>query len=248
MKKLLVALLVIFCSVPGLSQTRKPVYVDGVNVYSKPKIYADSFDGYLNIRSAPSTSSEIIGAFCNGQVPGYVIKQEGNWAKIYYRGDVGYVYKKNTSSRPTVAVTSEADVSWLEGIWSDNRCDACLLFDNGTYMIEIMHMEEGNEVEIGTYRLAGNSVILSPFMYEYKVESHNSEYGYVSAFVYEEDLYPKSLEIDYENETIGDLEFVEYLDPELRLIDECDEYFACSDLTREEFLKKKEFVKEALKR
>ena len=133
MKKLLVALLVVFCGLPCLAQTREPVYVDGVNVYSKPKIYANSFDGFLNMRSAPSTSAKIVGAFRNGEIPGYVIKQEGNWAKIYYQGVTGYVYKKNTTSTPTVAVTIDVDGEWLQGVWVHMEgFESYAFFNNGT--------------------------------------------------------------------------------------------------------------------
>jgi hypothetical protein len=233
MKKLLIAFLVIFCSIPCLSQTQEPVYVDGVNVYSKPKIYSNSYDGYLNMRSAPSSSGNIVGMFRNGETPGYVIKQEGNWIKVYYKGDVGYVYKKYTCSTPTVAVTSEVDASWLEGIWSRNGYDALMFFDNGTYKLSTM--EDG--IEIGTYRLAANAVVVTPVKY----------WGYDDVVYYEEELEPRSYVIDFEECTVGVMEYVDYLDPAEKAENEC-EYTTCCDLTRGEFLKEKESVKAALKK
>ena len=126
-------MLVIFCSLPCVSQTQKPIYVDGVNVYTKPKIYADSFDGFVNMRSLPSSKGNIVGKFRNGQVPGYAIKQEGNWIKIYYKGLTGYVYKKYTTSKPTIEVTVDVEGSWIEGLWGNNGYTVYMFFDNGTY-------------------------------------------------------------------------------------------------------------------
>ena len=203
MKKLLVALLVVFCGLPCLAQTLKPVYVDGVNVYTKSKIYANSFDGYLNMRTAPSTSAKIVGAFRNGEMPGYVIKQEGNWVKIYYQGVIGYVYKKNTSSSPTVAVTVDVDTDWLQGVWIDEEMgyDVYMFFGNGTYELRTV----GYDIEMGTYRFAGKSVVLTPFVYKGRTWEETGETVHVT--VYEDKIAeycePRSFDIDLENDVLG---------------------------------------------
>ena len=238
MKKLLVALLVVFCGLPCLAQTREPVYVDGVNVYSKPKIYANSFDGFLNMRSAPSTSGNIVGVFRNGEVPGYVIKQEGNWAKIYYQGVTGYVYKKNTSSSPTVAVTVDVDAEWLQGIWvcEEEDWEAFLLFDNGTYEYRTQH----DYFEYGTYRLGGNSIILTPSMNMQLVRIPIPGGGFTEDREYIEDPESLSFVIDTNSGKIGEMKRKEFVGPE-------DAYGHCN-LTREQFFKAKESVKVLLKK
>lgn len=242
MKKLLVALLVIFCSLPCLSQTQEPIYVDGVNVYTRPKIYSNCFDGYLNIRSTPSSKGNIIGKFRNGRVPGYAIKQEGNWVKIYYKGVTGYVYKKETSSKPTVEVTVDVDGSWLQGIWQDaeNKYFYLLLFDNGTYEYwDIMNRE------FGTYRLAGKSVVLTPIMSRTLVRTYNGEGG----------TYSGMIEVD---EPIEDPSQSFFIDPESQslIIDVYNRKiggmqrkgFGDIGWTREEFFKEKKSTKSILKK
>lgn len=229
MKKLFLFWLVIFCSLPCLSQT----YVDGVDVYSRPKIYSDSFDGYLNIRSTPSAKGNIVGTFRNGQVPGYTIKQEGNWIKIYYEGVTGYVYKKHTSSEPTIEVTVNVDGSWLQGLWEDEDCGVYMLFDNGTYAWDTGY----DETIMGTYRLAGNSVVLTPVMYKQLIRA---PYGgeYVEDVGYMEDSDSESFVIDVSSHEIGGMKRKEF-DPTGE---------GGSDVTREQFFKVKASVKSALQK
>ena len=235
MKKLLVALLVVFCGLPCLAQTREPVYVDGVNVYSKPKIYANSFDGFLNMRSAPSTSAKIVGAFRNGEIPGYVIKQEGNWAKIYYQGVTGYVYKKNTTSTPTVAVTIDVDGEWLQGVWVHMEgFESYAFFNNGTYQ---WANEDRTEFEIGTYRLAGNLVVLTPVMYKGLIRIPVPGGGYTEDIGFVDDCEPTTFVIDIEEGTIDYMSRLGFVSPG-------DEY-ACY-MTYEQFLEEKAAVKALL--
>lgn len=237
MKKLLVALLVVFCALPCLAQTREPVYVDGVNVYSKPKIYANSFDGFLNIRTAPSTNGKIVGEFRNGEIPGYVIKQEGNWAKIYYQDVTGYVYMKNTTSTPTVAVTLDIDGEWMTGIWGyDDYEEVYMFFDNGTYL---WRTGEFGEILIGTYRLAGNSVVLTPFVYKELIRVPIPGGGYTEDVGFVDESEPTTFVIDTEEGTIEGMNRMEFASPG----DDYGNY-----LTYEQFLKEKASVKAALNR
>lgn len=241
MKRILVALLVIFCSLPCVSQTQKPIYVDGVNVYTKPKIYADSFDGFVNMRSLPSSKGNIVGKFRNGQVPGYAIKQEGNWIKIYYKGLTGYVYKKYTTSKPTIEVTVDVEGSWIEGLWGNNGYTVYMFFDNGTYE----YRTDKWDTLIGTYRLAGNSIVLTPYRYEGR--DHREEIGDGDHVVlYSDQLAgywdPEALVIDVKNQTIGGMERSEFTDPPTP----DDEYWDGCMVTREEFFGEKASVKAAL--
>ena len=243
MKKLLVAFLVICCSLPCLSQTQKSINADDVNIYTRPKIYADSFEGFLNIRSLPSPNGEILGQFRNGREPGYVIEKKGKWIKIYYNGMTGYVCKKYTTSRPTIEVTVDIDGSWLEGLWGNTAYTVYLFFDNGTYE----YRSDKYDVEIGTYRLAGDTILLIPYMYEGRYHRPNIGDGdhvvlnrnQLAGF-----CFPEKFVIDVKNQTIDGMERSEFVAPPTPDV----EYWDGCMVTREEFFEEKEFVKSALKR
>lgn len=57
-------------------------------------VYADAYDGFTNIRTAPNMNGAIIGEILNGGDPALYIGESGNWYKVNYKGTVGYVYNK----------------------------------------------------------------------------------------------------------------------------------------------------------
>jgi N-acetylmuramoyl-L-alanine amidase len=83
--------------VSGVETEKPPVNVDAVTV-------AVSLTSGLNVRSGPSTSNGIIGTLAKGQeVP--VLSVNGNWVKVQYGNQTGYVSKlylklKNTEGNP----------------------------------------------------------------------------------------------------------------------------------------------------
>ena len=135
--------------------------VDGVYLSQCMKIYSKSYDGFLNIRESTTTKSRQIGQFRNGPEPAYVLKREGKWLKIYYRGMKGYVHESLISYEPTIAVTVNVDADWLEGIWGNNGYTAYLIFNNGTYAYE----QQYGTICVGTYMLEGNEIVLTPVVH-----------------------------------------------------------------------------------
>ena len=70
----------------------------------------------LNIRSGPSTSYSKLGSFSkNDSVSIVELEPVKNWHKIWYKGDMAYVYAKyvNTQSAPTVEATGVITASVL---------------------------------------------------------------------------------------------------------------------------------------
>jgi hypothetical protein len=99
-------------------------------------VYADSYDGYLNIRATPSSKGTIVGKFRNGPQGAIKLGVSGNWMEIDYNGVVGFVLKKSVVTYPTKAVTVDVDEKWLAGPWyPSHRNFAYVIFSNGTYTV-----------------------------------------------------------------------------------------------------------------
>lgn len=74
-------------------------------------IYANSYDGFVNIRQTPSANSAILGELVNGGAPATLISNEGKWYKVNYNGIVGYVkseYVNIGNSAPAASAASAA--------------------------------------------------------------------------------------------------------------------------------------------
>lgn len=121
-------------------------------------VYADSYDGFLNIRATPSSKGTIIGKFRNGSHGAVKLGVSGNWMEIEYDGIVGYVAKSHVSTTPTKEVTVDIDTKWLMGPWYPSHKEyAYLLFNNGTYTVQY----EYGALAYGTYRLEGDEIIFN---------------------------------------------------------------------------------------
>ena len=124
-------------------------------------VYCNSYDGFLNIRSIPSSKGEKLGKFRNGPEGAIKIGESGNWMEIDYNGVVGFVLKKSVVTYPTKAVTVDVDEKWLAGAWYPaHRNYAYLIFNNGTYTVQY----EYGTLAYGTYRLEGDEIILNATM------------------------------------------------------------------------------------
>ena len=139
----------------------------------------------------------------------------------------------NTGSTPTIEVAVDIDGSWLQGIWVEEYGDVYMFFDNGTYKSII----RGQDVEIGTYKLAADSVVLTPYKYDGRIWDDLGCTHYVVLCGEELARYrdTKSYGIN-----IGDMSRCDNFHYE----DEgCNLY-----ITREDFFKAKESVKVLLKK
>lgn len=142
----------------------------------------------------------------------------------------------NTGSTPTIEVAIDIDGSWLQGIWVEEEWEAFLLFDNGTYEYRTQH----DYFEYGTYRLDGNSIILTPIMNMQLVRIPIPGGGFTEDRGYIEDPESLSFVVDTNSGKIGEMKRKEFVGPE-------DAYGHCN-LTREQFFKAKESVKVLLKK
>jgi len=177
-------------------------------------VYANGFDGFVNIREAPTTKSKKLCEFKNGPKGAEFLGKEGEWTKINFEGTTGYILSKMTSSTPTIEYTGTVDVNWLEGTW--NCCGyAIFIFKNGTY-------ERGYDYtnEYGRYHLQNNEIVLVPAVImapEIRAANAQDE--------------PTTLQINKAKDSLGDFHRTSYLGPEdARMIKEedmCIDYGYC---------------------
>ena len=131
------------------------------NNVSADLVYCNSYDGYLSIRSTPSSKGEKIGKFKNGPEGAIRLSETGSWVEVDCNGVVGYVAKKYVVTYPTKAVTVDIDEKWLVGPWyPSHRNYAYLIFNNGTYTVQY----EYGTLAYGTYQVEGDEIIFSATM------------------------------------------------------------------------------------
>ena len=129
-----------------------------------PKVYSNCYDGYLNVRQAPTTQSQIVGKLKNGSVGAELLGVEGSWSRVRVNGVVGYVASKYLQSTPTEAVY--VDASAFIGIWvRTHGGDRCYeIKSNGKFAFSTPHGSTAN----GTWYLSGYKLILK-FSDGYKI-------------------------------------------------------------------------------
>lgn len=66
-----------------------------------PKVYANAYDGFVNIRQAPQNKTPVLGVLRNGPKGAILLGIEGDWTKINCNGIVGYVLSKYVQDTPT---------------------------------------------------------------------------------------------------------------------------------------------------
>lgn len=110
-----------------------------------------------------------------------------------------------------------------------------MIFDNGTYEYII----DDTEKEVGTYILAGDSVLMTPVAYKTLIRTPEGG-GFVEDVEFVGESEPKSFVVDADNRTIGELKHKEFVSPAAK------EWYM--DVTRDEFLKAKASVKSILKK
>jgi hypothetical protein len=118
-----------------------------------PRVYSNCYDGYLNVRSAPSSKSTIVGTLRNGPEGAELLGVEGSWSKVRVNGVVGYVFSNYLQSKPTDPVYISA--SEVVGQWGYvNQC--LTIKSNGKFV----HVLGSMITEEGTWYLSRNKLII----------------------------------------------------------------------------------------
>ena len=149
-----------------VQQTTPTVEEEAEPVDTRPHVYANAFDGFVNIRETAQAKAPILGVLRNGPEGAVLLGTEGEWTQVDCNGIVGYVLSKYVQDTPTEPVDEGIDLRWLEGWWGSDEEDGCgciLIFDNGGYMDYSCMFCEGNFTDKGSYKLEKTSIVLTPF-------------------------------------------------------------------------------------
>ena len=128
-----------------------------VEEVSEVRIYSTAYDGYTNVRQAPTSKSQILGKLRNGNEYVVLVGMEGNWYQVEYYDQIGYVHKDHVGDTPSMPVTVDVDVNWLSGCWSNEGYSYTLIYSNGKYTEEHQY---GTMLH-GRWHLEGNEIVLT---------------------------------------------------------------------------------------
>lgn len=82
------------CVYRPIGLSGNPVDISPSETYENEHyVYSSAYDGYVNIRSAASAKSRILGALYNGGEGAFYLGQYGKWYKVLYNGTTGYCHK-----------------------------------------------------------------------------------------------------------------------------------------------------------
>lgn len=97
-------------------------------------VYSNCYDGYLNVRSQPTSKSQIVGRLNNGPEGAELLGVEGTWSRVRVGGVVGYVASKYLQSTATDPVYIKASAVVGEWVWTNIR-SGCIytIKSNGTF-------------------------------------------------------------------------------------------------------------------
>jgi hypothetical protein len=130
MKRVFVLALAVLLSTLTLSAQNANVKYSG-DAQSGEKVYSCAYDGFVNMRQAPSFKAAKIGKFKNGPTGATLIRNLGEWMEINYNGVRGYVPSRFVQDEPTVAYTGTATVKNITGIWYNFFFGPLYIYENG---------------------------------------------------------------------------------------------------------------------
>ena len=122
-----------------------------------PMVYANSYDGYLNVRAQPTTQSQILARLNNGPDGAELLGVEGSWSKVRVNGVVGYVSSKYLQSTPTDPVY--IDASAVVGDWLGDCSGVLTIKSNGKFE-HTFGFSAMSETVGGSWYLSRKSVVL----------------------------------------------------------------------------------------
>ena len=96
MKRLLKALLLVavtlsMASCDSLNKKKSKQPEQPVSNPYEVRVYSNAYDGFVNVREAPTTKSAILGKLRNGEDYLVQVAVEGNWIAVQWHGMIGYV-------------------------------------------------------------------------------------------------------------------------------------------------------------
>ena len=124
------------------------------------RIYANGYDGYVNIRQAPTTKSAVIGRLRNGNDYAVQVGVQGNWITVEYNNTIGYAHNSMVGYSPWPAVNLDVEAEWFQGAYETNDSESpsyFYIYKNGKFAYSFDY----EAWYYGTWRLEGEDIILT---------------------------------------------------------------------------------------
>ncbi|MBR6655072.1 MAG: hypothetical protein IKL20_00510 [Alistipes sp.] len=136
------------------------------------RIYSNAYDGFVNVRDAPTTKSTVLGKLRNGEDYLVQVGAEGNWIAVKWHGMTGFVNKSVVGKNPWKPVYIDVSADEIAGCYFfDGDCTTLLIFNNGKYAT-VSGSEYGYiDLEYGTWKFEGTEIVLKT---KYVTESGRS--------------------------------------------------------------------------
>ncbi len=131
---------------------------------SEVRVYANAYDGFVNIRKSPTTKSPTLGRFKNGNDYVVVLGIQDNWYAVSWHGVVGYVHKNMVGYTPWKPVFLDVTAEDIAG-WYNLGYSSLLIFANGKYA----NIHQYGDMEYGLWKFEGTEIVLTT--------KHVTEYG-----------------------------------------------------------------------
>lgn len=128
-------------------------------------LYSNAYDGYVNIRQAPTTKSAIIGVLRNGEEFVEKIGEDGNWMAVEWENGIGYVHKNMVGTKPWKAFNLNITADQIEGVYyADTGHDGILIdlyciFSNGRFIHS--SYDHSDENSYGKWKFEGTDIVLT---------------------------------------------------------------------------------------
>ena len=143
------------------------------------RIYANAYDGFVNVRAQPSAKSAKLGRLNNGRDYLVQLGVQGKWIKVKWQNTVGYVNSSIVGYTPWKPVYLGIDGNGIQGVYvgKDYPWGIYLVFSNGKFAKWRIPMGSSDSriyLYYGTWRFEGMDII---FTTKYVIERDNDFVG-----------------------------------------------------------------------
>ena len=124
------------------------------------RVYANGYDGYVNIRKAPTTKSAVIGRLRNGNDYAVQVGVQGNWIMVEYNNTIGYAHSSMVGYSPCKPVYLDVEAEWFQGAYYTGEGESpnhFYIYKNGKFA----YVFDGEACYYGTWRLEEKDIILT---------------------------------------------------------------------------------------
>ena len=107
------------------------------------RIYANGYDGYVNIRQAPTTKSAVIGRLRNGNDYAVQVGVQGNWITVEYNNTIGYAHNSMVGYSAWPAVNLDVEAEWFQGAYETGYGESpsqFFIYKNGKF--DMLHGQD----------------------------------------------------------------------------------------------------------